>query len=206
VSSFLASTPDRSHLCLSEESSLHDVPHVTSLGSTQGPTDAPPSCPRPTLIRSLFSARLGTVDIHISPTVLPAIQQYYHFAIQCRSQNGALHLIMMFPGPSAQQAVPASPHSPSALPVSGAGQVDSVPGFVPSTSETSMPLMPPQGTAVSHQNIAPNDGTFYTHCNSRITGLSNHVETLQRSDELVMYIADIATNLSCHPPGTTLLS
>jgi hypothetical protein len=139
VSSLPASTPDRSHLCLSEELSLHDVPHVTPIiGSfhpfspvyverhysvatsfdwTQGPTDTPVisptvnsnSVPLPALAlsasthHSLFSPpSSNTVNpqYNANLSIIPSI------ALLCSPA----------PARSTQQAVPASPHSSSALP------------------------------------------------------------------------------------------
>jgi hypothetical protein len=46
--------------------------------------------------------------------------------------------------------------------------------------------------------MAPHDGEFDIHHNSRVPDLNNNVEAPQRAEPLAMSIPDIATDLSLH--------
>jgi hypothetical protein len=223
LSSFPALAPGPQPIHLSEESSVRDAPDATpiirssrrsspvavdehnssatSLNPTKGPID------------TAIISPTAKSDSDPLPTAAVSISTHHPLFVPSSSntvdlQNDTdLGIVPVIPLSSSLASVPrdtlpANLHSSLSSPASRTGQVTPGPGLIPSTSEAAISPTAPQGTSISHPSMAPNDGTFDTHHNSRVPDISNNVETPQRSHQLAMSIPDITTDPSCHPLDT----
>jgi Family of unknown function (DUF6535) len=159
-----------------------DTPIVSSVANSESvpPMAAPPLMllpPLASLSRNIVSPQRNATPDIVTPSIIPSIPLSPSLT----------------PVPSKALL---DPQSPVVSPASLIDQMTAGPGFLPSSSETAMPLTISQVTPILQPKVEPYDTTFDSHDSSRSPDLCNNVETPQRSHQLAMPVPDITTNFS----------